>query len=561
MRAYRKGEELTQPMRGNREEGDGPTSAPEEMHSAPPSQEKGKTRRKSLEQANENEYSDESRNVRKKLKIIGSEKVNIEVNTYQSEAENITEKDLNVRSIIESINSRQEIPKVRSVGGRHATRGAAHADKDTDSDSSFDKKKVIQTKRKSPIKGDTESISLFELEVVRKFDKKEAKSVAMTELNFRGNNNFKYKEEDFPALGQRNNRNRFSMEIEKWEDRPCPIRANDWFTPNRRQSRGYDGKGRTIPESSKVSNNQNNRFYPLETEDTQILPTSQYDYDMEERKESYSHKQRNHKPYKTNFGIQNDNDIEELIKWIKEQNLTNIIKNKLKEPSPGTIRDHKYIQGSKGEPTEVELDQIYEDKQRYYLKNYQKEKHNFQQDREISKLPITYKEERYQSTKSTRKEPPIIIKNKDFYHQNKPTTSKHRTTPTREDNLNIPEFRSKSKHNYSTLPKTSPRPTQPEEKEAPSINPQSGYMSNEEWEGTPHIEELTSQKKSEEKIESTEQQKSPAESVQEEMDFTFQKVIPDTQDKEEDNYSESFKSPQTETDDDLDFVNSQPENK
>ncbi|XP_053989629.1 uncharacterized protein LOC128882086 [Hylaeus volcanicus] len=797
MRTNRKEEDSIRPVRRNREEGDEPISAPEELQSAPPTKEKAKSRRKSLEQAVENEYSDESRSVRKKLKIIGNERINIEINAYQSEAENNIEKDSNVRSIIESINSREEKTKVKNVGGRYTTRGVARAGKDTDSDSSLDKKNMSQIKKKSPIKGDTDNILFFEIEVVRKYDRKEgkvnfksnkklnylkifrllredikkieaikmlnkhiaeikikypeegrdifnkyvkknngeykiriprrsefrigiikeweysleevkeetiagqniesferlrkrkkvgyewvdtymvivkfrgtslptklvimeghvslnvtpfvrnirqcyqclrfghtkrfcreasskcfncgrtahgecsnppkcsnceddhsalnrqcpyavlekainkliayknmsfheAKSVAMTELNFKGNNNFRYKEEDFPVLGQRRNKTRYSMEIEKWEDRPCPIRANDWFTPNRRQPRGYEGKGRPLPETLKVSNNNNNRFYPLEEEDTQILspmhyPTKNtskyYKYDTEEENERYLPKQRNHKPNKTNFGIQDDNDIEELINWIKEQNLVNIIKNKLKDSPPRAPREYKYVQGSKGEPTEKELDEIYEDKQRYYLKNYHKERHNLQQERETEKIPITYKDERHQKTKSIRKEPPIVIKNKEYYHQNKPTPSKYRTTPTREDNLHIPEFRSKIKHNYSTLPKTSPRPTQTEVENAPSTNIQTGYMSNEEWEGTPHIEETNSPKKNEEKMETAHQHKVPVEPMLEEMDFSFQKVIPDIQDKEEDNYSESFKSPQTETDDDLDFINSQPENK
>ncbi|XP_053978881.1 uncharacterized protein LOC128876486 [Hylaeus volcanicus] len=799
IRANRIEEGTAKPMRKSRGEGEDPISAPEELQSAPLTNEKVKMRRKSLEQAVENEYSDESRNARKKLKIIGNEKTNIEVNTYKSEVENNAGKDTNVRSIVESINSREENIKVRNVVGRYPTRGATREEKETDSDSSLDKKHKTQIKKKSPIKGETDNIYLFEIEVVRKYNNKEgnvnfksnkklnylkifrflreeikkieaikmlnkhiaeikikrpeegrdiynkyvkrnngdfkiripkrsefrtgiikeweysldelkeetlpgqniesferlrkrkrvdngyewvdtqmvlvkfrgtslptkivimeghvslnvtpfvrnirqcyqclrfghtkrfcreteskcfncgktshgectnppkctncegehsalnrqcpyallekainkliayknmsfheAKSVAMTELNFRGASNFRYKEEDFPALGQRRTKSRFNMEIEKWEDKPCPIRGNDWFAPNRRQPRSNEGKGRPIPNAPKVSISNNNRFYPLEEEDTQIITPTYYSTkntnkynksDTEEESERYTPKTRTYKSNKTNFGIRDDKDIEELVNWIKEQNLVNVIKNKLKDSPPRHLGEKKYVQGSKGEPTEKDLNDIYEDKQRYFLKNYHKEKQFLQQERETDRIPITYKDERYRRTKSITNEPPIIIKNKEYYQQNKPTTSKHRITPTREDNLHIPDFQSKNKYNYSTLPKTSPRPTHTEEEPALATNTQIGYMSNEEWEGIPNVEVTISPKKKNEEMETDQQQKTLIESMPEENDFTLKKVIPESQEKEEDDYSESFKSPQTETDDELELLNSQPDNK
>ncbi|XP_053995314.1 uncharacterized protein LOC128885337 [Hylaeus anthracinus] len=186
LRTNRMEEDTTRSMRKSRGEGEDPISAPEKLQSAPLTKEKVKTRRKSLEQAVENEYSDESRNVRKKLKIIGNERTNMEINTYKSEVENNAEKDLNVRSIVESINSREEKAKVRNGIGRFPTRGATREGKETDSDSSSDKKYKSQIKKKSPIKGETDNIHLFEVEVVRKLNKKEGN------VNFKSNKKLKY---------------------------------------------------------------------------------------------------------------------------------------------------------------------------------------------------------------------------------------------------------------------------------------------------------------------------------------------------------------------------------
>ncbi|XP_054009631.1 uncharacterized protein LOC128892969 [Hylaeus anthracinus] len=89
-----------------------PISGPEERPSAPLASGRLRLRRKSVEQAVENEYSDENRNARKKLKIIGSEKTNIVVNPYKSKVENIEIKNTNVRSIVESIDSRGDNTKI-----------------------------------------------------------------------------------------------------------------------------------------------------------------------------------------------------------------------------------------------------------------------------------------------------------------------------------------------------------------------------------------------------------------------------------------------------------------
>lgn len=159
----------------------------------------------------------------------------------------------------------------------------------------------------------------------------EARSTARIELGMveegnsyeqRENGNYKltYNSKEFPPLG-RNRRQ--TQKVEMWEDQPVHIRRNEWNVwSSRRPIRNIERKEQKIEVSNRFEtlyNGTKNREQSYQVRDS----------DVEENIPEKNQRPEILRKNKGNKHAVSDDDLEELLEWIKELNLVEALKKKL----------------------------------------------------------------------------------------------------------------------------------------------------------------------------------------------------------------------------------------